>query len=47
MAKRGFSEAYHLAVMKMVVARLGAFARTGTIAKSGKTRDGRWALNSN
>jgi len=44
MAKKGFTDAHHLAVTKMVVARLGAFARDGVVAKTGKTRDARWTV---
>ncbi|HEX4079267.1 MAG TPA: hypothetical protein VHX61_10410 [Rhizomicrobium sp.] len=45
MAKKGFTEAHHLAVTKMVVARLGLFGREGAVVKSGKTRDARWATD--
>lgn len=45
MAAKGLTEAHHVAVTKMVVARLGAFARSGAIGKTGKTRDARWAIS--
>jgi hypothetical protein len=44
MAAKGFPEDHYLAVTKMVVARLGAFARSGAVVKTGKTRDAQWAL---
>lgn len=44
MSKKGLTEAHYRAVTKMVVSRLGAFARTGAVAKTGKTRDARWAV---
>ncbi|HEY3637017.1 MAG TPA: hypothetical protein VGK90_02610 [Rhizomicrobium sp.] len=47
MAAKGFPEAHYLPVSKMVVSRLGAFAREGVVAKSGKTRDARWAISGN
>ena len=46
-AAKGFPDACHPAVTKMVVARLGVLAKRGEIAKTGKTRDARWAVNSN
>jgi hypothetical protein len=39
-----FPDAAHLAVTKMVIARLGVFTKAGGIVKAGKTRDARWAL---
>jgi hypothetical protein len=44
MAAKGFPETHYAAVTKMVVARLGTFARDGAVAKTGKTRDARWAI---
>ena len=44
MAAKGFPETHYAAVTKMVVSRLGAFARSGAVAKTGKTR-GRLILN--
>jgi|SRR5579871_1379309 len=44
MAAKGFPEAHYTAVTKMVVSRLGAFARSGAVAKTGKTRDARWTV---
>ncbi len=43
-AAKGFPDACHLAVTKMIVARLGAMTRRGEIAKDGKTRNARWAV---
>ena len=34
----------HLPVTRMIVARLGVLAGRGDIAKTGKTRDARWAV---
>ncbi|HTT84694.1 MAG TPA: hypothetical protein VMF67_14540 [Rhizomicrobium sp.] len=44
MAAKGFPEAHYTAVTKMVVSRLGAFARDGVVAKTSKTRDARWMI---
>ncbi|HEX4158724.1 MAG TPA: hypothetical protein VHY79_09625 [Rhizomicrobium sp.] len=44
-AAKGFPDAAHLAVTKMVIARLGVFAKAGGIAKTGKTRDSRWTVS--
>jgi len=43
-AAKGFPEAHYLAISKMVVSRLGAFAREGAVVKTGKTRDARWTV---
>ncbi|HLY05848.1 MAG TPA: hypothetical protein VKR31_08885 [Rhizomicrobium sp.] len=43
-AAKGFPDTAHLAVTKMVVARLNVLAGRGEIAKSGKTRDARWTV---
>ena len=42
-AAKGFPDTAHLAVTKMVVARLNVLAGRGELAKTGKTRDARWA----
>ena len=42
MAAKGFPDTHYTAVTKMVVERLGLFAREGAIVKTGKTRDARW-----
>ena len=43
-AAKRFPDAAHLAVTKMIVVRLGVLAGRGEIAKTGKTRDARWAV---
>jgi hypothetical protein len=43
MAAKGYPEMHYLPIAKMVVQRLGVFAREGAVAKTGKTRDARWA----
>ena len=43
-AAKGFPEANHAAVTKMIVARLGALTRRGELAKTGTTRNARWAV---
>ncbi|HLY04506.1 MAG TPA: hypothetical protein VKR31_02050 [Rhizomicrobium sp.] len=40
-AAKGFPDAAHLAVMKMVVSPLNALAGRGELTKAGKTRDAR------
>ncbi|MGH6889409.1 MAG: hypothetical protein ACREHF_09455 [Rhizomicrobium sp.] len=45
MAAKGLTPAHHLAVTKMVIARLGAFATTGAVTKLGKTKGARWAVS--
>ena len=42
-AAKGFPDAAHLAVTKMVVGRLNVLAKRGELAKTGKTRDARWS----
>lgn len=42
-AAKRFPDMAHLAVTKMIVARLNVLAGRGDIAKTGKTRDARWA----
>jgi hypothetical protein len=42
-AAKRFADAAHLAVTKMIVARLGVLAKRGELAKNGRTRDARWA----
>lgn len=43
-AAKHFPDTAHLAVTKMIVARLNVLAKRGEIAKTGRTRDARWAL---
>jgi hypothetical protein len=43
MGAKGITETQHIAVAKMVVARLGLFARMGVVVKTGERRDARWA----
>jgi hypothetical protein len=43
-AAKHFPDAAHLAVTKMVVARLSVLAKRGEIAKTGMTRDARWSV---
>src|SRR5438105_4607502 len=43
-AAKHFPDTAHLAVTKMIVARLSVLAGRGEIAKSGKTRDARWTI---
>jgi hypothetical protein len=43
-AAKHFPDAAHLAVTKMIVARLNVLAGRGEIAKTGKTRDARWLV---
>jgi hypothetical protein len=43
-AAKRFPDAAHLAVTKMIVARLNVLAGRGDIAKTGKTRDARWTV---
>jgi hypothetical protein len=45
-AAKRFPDAAHLAITKMIVARLGVFAKRGEIAKTGRTRDARWTPSS-
>ncbi|MGH6877814.1 MAG: hypothetical protein ACREHV_10625 [Rhizomicrobium sp.] len=45
-AAKRFPDAAHPAVTKMIVTRLGGLAKRGEIAKTGKTRDARWAVQS-
>ena len=45
-AVKGFPDAAHLPVTKMIVARLGAMTRRGEIAKDGMTRNARWPVAS-
>jgi hypothetical protein len=42
MVAKGFPEAHYLPIAKMVVQRLGVFARDGVVVKTGSTRDARW-----
>ena len=44
-AARRFPDAAHLAVTKMIIARLGAFAKRSEIVKTGVSRDARWVLS--
>jgi len=44
-AAKGFPDAAHLAVTKMMVARLQAMTRRGEIARDGKTRIAGGAIN--
>jgi hypothetical protein len=44
-AAKRFPDTAHLAITKMIVARLGVLAGRGEIAKTGKTRDARWAID--
>lgn len=43
-AAKHFPDTAHLAVTKMIVARLNVLAGRGEIAKTGKTRDARWTV---
>ena len=44
-AAKGFPEANHAAVTKMIVARLGALTKRGELTKTGTTRNARWAVS--
>jgi hypothetical protein len=44
-AGKGFPEPNHAAVAKMVLAPLGALTKRGELAKTGVTRNARWAGN--
>ncbi|MGH6879235.1 MAG: hypothetical protein ACREHV_17885 [Rhizomicrobium sp.] len=43
-AAKRFPDAARAAITKMIVARRGVLAGNGEIAKTGKTRDARWAV---
>jgi len=43
-AAKRFPDAAHLAVTKMIVARLGAFAKRGEVVKTGVSRNARWGI---
>ena len=43
-AAKHFPDAAHAAITKMIVTRPGVLAKRGEIAKTGKTRDARWAI---
>jgi SRSO17 transposase len=44
-ATKRFPDSAHLSITKMIVARLGVLAGRGDIAKTGKTRNARWAIS--
>jgi hypothetical protein len=44
-AAKGFPDSAHLAVTKMIVARLGAMTRRGEIVKDGKKKNAQWAIS--
>jgi hypothetical protein len=43
-AAKQFPDTAHLAITKMIITRLVTLAGHGEIAKTGKTRDARWAI---
>ena len=43
-AAKHFPDTAHLAVTKMIVARLNVLAKRREITKTGRTRDARWAI---
>jgi hypothetical protein len=45
MAAKDFPPVHHVAVTKMVVARLGTFAEPRDVVKSGATRNAGWAVS--
>jgi hypothetical protein len=44
-AAKSFPEANHVAVTKMIVARLGALTKRGELVKTGVTRNARWVVS--
>lgn len=44
LAAKGYPDSSHLAITKMIIARLNAFMKQGSVVRHGKTRGAKWAV---